>query len=125
MVRDRTTLVNEEDTESESEGSPTDGASTNSTPSNGTSSESDNSQAESETVNIKDDWDANTFYVEPALTDDLDDMYRRLQREMKREENVIMEKHRHFFKAVLETALNEHQEETRKKAQELARQTDE
>lgn len=77
---------------------------------------------EEQSVNIREDWDASTYYIEPSLSDTLDDEFRKLRREMKREEEVIVEKHKHFFQAILEVGIEENLEDVVQKAREKAKQ---
>jgi hypothetical protein len=123
--------VNQEKAEPDSE-TPT----SESTKNNGTSTQEANSQVEGqeatdtdtipeetakeEEINIREDWDGSTYYIEPEQSDKLDDEFRQLKREMKREEGVIVEKHRHFFQAVLDVSIEENLDEVLQRAKQKA-----
>lgn len=73
-----------------------------------------------EKINIREDWDGSTYYIKPEQADKLDDEFRDLKRKMKREEDVIVEKHKHFFRAVIEVSIEDNLDEVLEKARELA-----
>jgi len=145
MVRDRTELLDEEEEEDSDEAveqeepEPDSGTSTSdNTEDGGTSIQETGSQAggqepssteaaseetaEEEEINIREDWDGSTYYIEPSQSDKLDDEFRQLKREMKREEGVIVEKHKHFFQAVLDVSIEENLDEVLQRAQQKARE---
>jgi hypothetical protein len=145
MPRDRTDLLDEEEEEdsnedveaggsepesersapepAESGGTPTqDGGPQSETQSgNGTESVAQEPGGE-EDINIREDWDGSTYYIEPAQSDKLDSEFRTLKREMRREEGVIVEKHKHFFQAVLDISIEENLDEVLQRAEQKARE---
>ncbi|WP_193364849.1 hypothetical protein [Natronococcus jeotgali] len=93
-------------------------------PTSATSSESSTEETETtedEPLNIRDDWDSATLYVEPEQSEDIEVTFTRLKKQLKRE-GVILEKNKHFYRAVFEIAFDEHREETKEKIRELAKQ---
>lgn len=85
------------------------------------SSDSETGEADDEPLNIRDDWDSATIYVEPEQSEDIEVTFTRLKKQLKRE-GIILEKNKHFYRAVFEVAFGEHQEETKQKIREFAKQ---
>ncbi|WP_170830682.1 hypothetical protein [Halogranum gelatinilyticum] len=89
-----------------------------------TSDESSTSGAEEtddEPLNIREDWDSATIYVEPEQSEDIEITFTRLKKQLKRED-VTLEKNKHFYRGVFEVAFGEYREETKEKIRELAKQ---
>jgi len=89
-----------------------------------TDSESPTNEAEEtddEPLNIREDWDSATIYVEPEQSEDVEITFTRLKKQLKRED-ITLEKNKHFYRGVFEVAFGEHQEETKEKIRELAKQ---
>jgi hypothetical protein len=139
MPRDRADLVEEDEEESESEttepeksevesSTATPEPSSNEQEIGARDNQAHNSEgageteAEAEEVNIREDWDGSTYYIKPEQADKLDDEFRTLKRQMKREEDVIVEKHKHFFRAVLDVSVEENLDRVLERAQELAKE---
>jgi hypothetical protein len=78
-------------------------------------------EADDEPLNIREDWDSATIYVEPEQSEDIEITFTRLKKQLKRED-VTLEKNKHFYRGVFEVAFGEHQEETKEKIRELAKQ---
>ena len=76
-------------------------------------------EADDESLNIREDWDSATIYVEPEQSEDIEITFTRLKKQLKREDTTL-EKNKHFYRGVFEVALGEHQEETKEKIRELA-----
>lgn len=74
-----------------------------------------------EPLNIREDWDSATIYVEPEQSEDVEVTFTRLKKQLKRED-ITLEKNKHFYRGVFEVAFNEHREETKEKIRELAKQ---
>lgn len=74
-----------------------------------------------EPLNIREDWDSATIYVEPEQSEDIEVTFTRLKKQLKRE-NVTLEKNKHFYRGVFEVAFGEHREETKETIRELAEQ---
>ncbi|UTF55826.1 hypothetical protein [Natronosalvus rutilus] len=74
-----------------------------------------------EPLNIRKDWDSATIYVEPEQSEDIEITFTRLKKQLKRED-VTLEKNKHFYRGVFEVAFGEHQDETKEKIRELAKQ---
>ena len=72
-------------------------------------------------LNIREDWDSATIYVEPEQSEDIEVTFTRLKKQLKRE-NVTLEKNKHFYRGIFEVAFGEHQEETKEKIRELAKE---
>ena len=85
------------------------------------SSTSATSDTDDEPLNIREDWDSATIYVEPDQSEDIEVTFTRLKKQLKRE-NVTLEKNKHFYRGIFEVAFGEHQEETKEKIRELAEQ---
>ncbi|WP_209309606.1 hypothetical protein [Haloarcula amylovorans] len=81
-------------------------------------SESDNT----DDLNIREDWDSATIYVEPEQSEDIEVTFTRLKKQLKREEDLTLEKNKHFYRGIFEVAFGEHREETKEKIRELANQ---
>lgn len=75
-------------------------------------------QSEEEPLNIREDWDSATIYVEPRQSEDIEIFYTRLKKQLQREGHVV-EKNKHFYHAVFEIAFEEYREETKQKIREL------
>lgn len=140
MVRDRTQLLDEDKAEAGEDGNepeepeqpsepsadddsqaPQDSSST-ATSSSSENSSSQNSQDDEpdEEVNIREDWDGSTYYIKPEQSDKLDDEFRDLKRQMKREDEIIVEKYKHFFRAVIGVSIEENLDQVLQRARELA-----
>ena len=72
-------------------------------------------------LNIREDWDSATIYVEPEQSEDIEVTFTRLKKQLKRED-VTLEKNKHFYRGIFEVAFGEHQEETKEKIRELAKE---
>lgn len=72
-------------------------------------------------LNIREDWDSATIYVEPEQSEGIEVTFTRLKKQLKRE-NVTLEKNKHFYRGIFEVAFGEHQEETKEKIRELAKE---
>jgi len=86
------------------------------------SSTSEARETDDEPLNIREDWDSATIYVEPEQSEDVEITFTRLKKQLKRED-ITLEKNKHFYRGVFEVAFGEHQEETKEKIRELARKT--
>ncbi|MFC7216127.1 hypothetical protein ACFQO4_18840 [Saliphagus sp. GCM10025334] len=78
-------------------------------------------ETDDEPLNIRKDWDSATIYVEPEQSEDIEITFTRLKKQLKRED-VTLEKNKHFYRGVFEVAFGEHQDETKEKIRELAKQ---
>ena len=78
-------------------------------------------ETDDEPLNIREDWDSATIYVEPEQSEDIEVTFTRLKKQLKRE-NVTLEKNKHFYRGIFEVAFGEHQEETKEKIRELAKE---
>jgi hypothetical protein len=85
------------------------------------SSTSEGGDADDEPLNIREDWDSATIYVEPEQSEDIEVTFARLKKQLKRED-ITLEKNKHFYRGVFEVAFGEHREETKEKIRELAKQ---
>jgi hypothetical protein len=85
-------------------------------PSTGEATETDDGP-----LNIREDWDSATIYVEPEQSEDIEVTFTRLKKQLKRE-NVTLEKNKHFYRGIFELAFSEHREETKEKIRELAKE---
>jgi len=85
------------------------------------SSTSEAGKTDDEPLNIREDWDSATIYVEPEQSEDIEITFTRLKKQIKRED-ITLEKNKHFYRGVFEVAFGEHQEETKEKIRELAKQ---
>jgi len=85
------------------------------------SSTSGADESDGEPLNIREDWDSSTIYVEPEQSEDIEITFTRLKKQLKRED-ITLEKNKHFYRGVFEVAFGEHQEETKEKIRELAKQ---
>ena len=72
-------------------------------------------------MNIREDWDSATIYVEPEQSEDIEVTFTRLKKQLKRED-VTLEKNKHFYRGIFEVAFGDHREETKKKIRELAQE---
>ncbi|WP_172967155.1 hypothetical protein [Halosegnis rubeus] len=72
-------------------------------------------------LNIREDWDSATIYVEPKQSEDIEVTFTRLKKQLKRED-VTLEKNKHFYRGIFEVAFGEHREETKEKIRELAKE---
>ena len=77
-------------------------------------------ETDDESLNIREDWDPATIYVEPEQSEDIEIAFTRLKKQLKRED-ITLEKNKHFYRGVFEVAFSEHQEETKEKIRELAK----
>jgi len=78
-------------------------------------------ESDEEPLNIREDWDSATIYVEPAQSEEIEVTFTRLKKRLKRED-ITLEKNKHFYRGVFEVAFGEHQEETKERIRELAKQ---
>lgn len=78
-------------------------------------------ETDDEPLNIREDWDSATIYVEPEQSEDIEVTFTRLKKQMKRE-SVTLEKNKHFYRGIFEVAFGEHREETKEKIRELAKE---
>ena len=85
------------------------------------SSTSGAEESDGEPLNIREDWDSATIYVEPEQSEDIEITFTRLKKQLKRED-VTLEKNKHFYRGVFEVAFGEYREETKEKIRELAKQ---
>jgi hypothetical protein len=85
------------------------------------SSPSGAGDSDDEPLNIREDWDSATIYVEPEQSEDIEITFTRLKKQLKRED-ITMEKNKHFYRGVFEVAFGEYQEETKERIRELAKQ---
>ena len=72
-------------------------------------------------LNIREDWDSATIYVEPEQSEDIEVTFTRLKKQLKRED-ITLEKNKHFYRGIFEVAFGEHREETKEKIREFAKQ---
>ena len=77
-------------------------------------------ETDEDPLNIREDWDSATIYVEPEQSEDIEVAFTRLKKQLKRE-NVTLEKNKHFYRGIFEVAFNDHREETKEKIRELAK----
>ena len=85
------------------------------------SSTSETRETDDEPLNIREDWDSATIYVEPEQSEDIEIAFTRLKKQLKRED-ITLEKNKHFYRGVFEVAFGEYQEETKEKIRELAKE---
>jgi len=85
------------------------------------SSTSETGETDDETLNIREDWDSATIYVEPEQSEEIEIAFTRLKKQLKRED-ITLEKNKHFYHGIFEVAFGEHQEETKEKIRELAKE---
>jgi hypothetical protein len=78
-------------------------------------------ETDDEPLNIREDWDSATIYVEPNQSEDIEITFTRLKKQLKRED-ITLEKNKHFYRGIFEVAFGEHREETKEKIRELAKQ---
>jgi len=76
-------------------------------------------ETDDEPLNIREDWDSATIYVEPEQSEDIEVTFTRLKKQLKRED-ITLEKNKHFYRGIFEIAFGEYQEETKEKIRELA-----
>jgi len=86
-----------------------------------TETKSPTEESDGEPLNIREDWDSATIYVEPAQSEEIEVTFTRLKKQLKRED-ITLEKNKHFYRGIFEVAFGEHQEETKEKIRELAKQ---
>lgn len=77
--------------------------------------------SDSDELNIREDWDTATIYVEPELSEDMEIAFTRLKKQLKRNGHTVR-KNEHFYQAIFEVAFEEHREETKERIRELAKQ---
>ena len=77
--------------------------------------------ADEEPLNIREDWDSATIYVEPEQSEDIEITFTRLKKQLKRD-GITLEKNKHFYRAIFEVAFGEYREETKEKIRELAKE---
>ena len=77
-------------------------------------------EPDTEPLNIREDWDSATIYVEPEQSEDIEITFTRLKKQLKRE-NVTLQKNKHFYRGIFEVAFGEHREETKEKIRELVK----
>jgi len=85
------------------------------------SSISEEGETDDEPLNIREDWDSATIYVEPEQSEDIEITFTRLKKQLKRED-ITLEKNKHFYRGIFEVAFGEHQKETKEKIRELAKE---
>ena len=85
------------------------------------SSTAETEETDDEPLNIREDWDSATIYVEPEQSEDIEVTFTRLKKQLKRE-SVTLEKNKHFYRGIFEVAFGEHREETKEKIRELAKE---
>lgn len=85
------------------------------------SSASETEETDGEPLNIRQDWDSSTIYVEPEQSVDIEVTFTRLKKQLKRED-IVLEKNKHFYRAIFEVAFGEHREETKEKIREIAKE---
>ena len=85
------------------------------------STASEEGETDDEPLNIREDWDSATIYVEPEQSEDIEITFTRLKKQLKRED-ITLEKNKHFYRGVFEVAFGEHREETKEMIRELAKQ---
>jgi len=78
-------------------------------------------ETDDEPLNIREDWDSATIYVEPEQSEDIEVTFTRLKKQLKRED-LTLEKNKHFYRGVFEVAFGEYREETKEKIRELAQE---
>jgi hypothetical protein len=78
-------------------------------------------ETDDEPLNIREDWDSATIYVEPEQSEDIEITFTRLKKQLKRED-LTLEKNKHFYRGIFEVAFGEHREETKEKIRELAQE---
>ena len=77
--------------------------------------------SEDKPLNIREDWDSATIYIEPEQREDIEITFTRLKKQLKRE-SATLEKNKHFYRGIFEVAFGEHREETKERIRELAKQ---
>jgi hypothetical protein len=87
------------------------------------SSTEETTETDDEPLNIREDWDSATIYVEPEQSEDIEVTFTRLKKQLKRED-ITLEKNKHFYRGIFEVAFGEHREETKEKIRELASEDD-
>ena len=85
------------------------------------SSTEETTETDDEPLNIREDWDSATIYVEPEQSEDIEVTFTRLKKQLKRED-ITLEKNKHFYRGIFEVAFGEHREETKEKIRELAQE---
>jgi len=122
--------VRDEETSVQSEGREREPVTATENPANqqGISSNTDTDSSTSKTgevdyepLNIREDWDSATIYVEPEQSEDIEITFTRLKKQLKREDTTL-EKNKHFYRGIFEVAFSQHREETKEKIRELAKQ---
>ena len=81
----------------------------------------DGKETNDEPLNIREDWDSATIYVEPEQSEDIEITFTRLKKQLKRE-GITLEKNKHFYRGIFQVAFDEYREETKEKIRELAKQ---
>ena len=130
-VKEEDTATNDETTEASSESAEQDREATAATEtrsdkqqsvstSTTDSSASETGETDDEPLNIREDWDSATIYVEPEQSEDIEIAFTRLKKQLKRED-ITLEKNKHFYRGIFEVAFGEHQEETKEKIRDLAK----
>jgi len=54
-------------------------------------------KTDDEPLNIREDWDSATIYVEPEQSEDIEITFTRLKKQLKRED-ITLEKNKHFYR---------------------------
>jgi len=85
------------------------------------SSTSEARETDDEPLNIREDWDSATIYVEPEQSEDVEITFTRLKKAAQTRRHHAGE-NKHFYRGVFEVAFGEHQEETKEKIRELAKE---
>lgn len=101
-------VPNERETESEPESATEQSASSSDEEVDSKPSSDTNQKDE---LNIRKDWVGNTVYIEPMQDENLDVEFTRLKKRLKREEDIRVEKSKHFFRGIFSVCLNERREE--------------
>lgn len=99
---------NERETESEPESATEQSANSSDEEIDSKPSSDTNQKGE---LNIRKDWVGNTIYIEPMQDENLDVEFTRLKKRLKREEDIRVEKSKHFFRGIFRVCLNEGREE--------------
>lgn len=82
---------------------------------------SEDSESDVDELNICEDWDTTTIYVEPDLSEEMEITFTRLKKQLKRE-GYVVRKNEHFYRALFGIAFEEHREQTKERIRELAKQ---
>jgi hypothetical protein len=75
-------------------------------------------ESDGEPLNICEDCDSATIYVEPEQGEDIEVTFTRVKRQLKRED-ITLKKYNHFYMRTFDVALGEHQEERKERIRKL------